>query len=97
MIDKQRSVATEHDAEHCLGEPLLGGAQLRSALGFRSGEAFRAAARGGRLPVAVMKIQGRRGWFAKTEEVSAWVRSLPAQAANRSAPVEDPKEGDTDG
>jgi hypothetical protein len=56
--------------------PLLGGEQLRSALGFRTGEAFRAAARAGRVPVKLLKIEGRRGWFARVNEVSEWQAAL---------------------
>ncbi len=36
-------------------EELLGGASLREALGFHTGEAFRAAARNGRLPIKLVK------------------------------------------
>ena len=56
--------------------PLLGGEQLRLALGFKSGEAFRAAARSGRVPVQLMKIAGRKGWFARTDDVLFWLRTL---------------------
>lgn len=70
-------------------EELLGGAALREALGFRTGEAFRAAARGGRLPIMLVKIEGRRGWFASTREVRNWKAGIlaklgPIQAAGET-------------
>lgn len=55
---------------------LLGGQDLRVALGFRSGEAFRAALRSGRIEVPLKKIEGRRGWFARTIDVMVWQASL---------------------
>jgi hypothetical protein len=70
-------------------EELLGGAALREALGFRTGEAFRAAARGGRLPIMLVKIEGRRGWFASASEVRNWRAGIlaklgPVRAAGES-------------
>ncbi|WP_374668731.1 hypothetical protein [Ramlibacter sp.] len=68
---------------------LLGGAPLREALGFRTGEAFRAAARSGRLPIKLVKIEGRRGWFARAQDVKNWKAAVlarlgPFEAAGRS-------------
>ncbi len=60
-------------------EELLGGTALREALGFRTGEAFRAAARGGRLPIMLVKIEGRRGWFASAREVRNWRAGILAR------------------
>jgi hypothetical protein len=51
---------------------IVGGSLLRESLGFRSGEAFRLAARQGRIPVRLFKIPGRRGWFANEADVLAW-------------------------
>ena len=48
------------------------GAELRAALGYQTGEAFRAAARSGRLPVKLTKIEGRRGWFARVDDIQSW-------------------------
>lgn len=62
--------------------PLLGGARLRSALGFNSGEAFRTAVRSGRVPVPLMKIAGRKGWFAQLADVTRWLESLTAVEPN---------------
>lgn len=65
---------------------LLGGKRLRGLLGFESGEAFRTAVRAGRVPVALMKIAGRKGWFARSEDVTAWLASLNPKVQN-SAPT----------
>jgi len=55
---------------------LLQGEVLRTALGFRTGEAFRAAVRAQRIPVPLVKIAGRRGWFARSNDVEQWRSSL---------------------
>lgn len=67
------------DPQTLYEEELLGGAALREALGFRTGEAFRAAARGGRLPIMLVKIEGRRGWFASASEVRNWRAGILAK------------------
>ena len=70
-------------------EELLSGQLLREALGFRTGEAFRAALRANRLPVPVVKIAGRRGWFARAVDVAEWRRRMSRdfdQATKGSAP-----------
>lgn len=58
---------------------LVGGEALRLALGYRTGEAFRAAARAGRVPVKLVKLEGRRGWFARQEDVQQWCATVQAQ------------------
>ena len=64
--------------------PLLTGQQLRLALGFMSPEAFRLARREGRLGVALTKIDGRRGWFARADDILDWLRRLPTPSAPES-------------
>ncbi len=59
---------------------LMGGADLYAALGFKSYSAFYRAKEIGELGVNVFQLPGRRGWFALTETVSAWLR----QQANKS-------------
>lgn len=58
--------------------PLIGGADLRRALGFRSDVTFHRAARQGQLPVKVFKIEGRRGKYALTTEVAQWLCRVSA-------------------
>ena len=66
---------------------LIGGEALRSALGYRTGEAFRAAARAGRVPVKLVKLEGRRGWFARKAEVQQWCAAVQARfGSNASEP-----------
>jgi hypothetical protein len=69
---------------------LLQGEVLRAALGFRSGEAFRAAIRAKRVPVKLVKLPGRRGWFARAGDVAHWKASV-ARAFEQSG---NPKEGE---
>jgi hypothetical protein len=66
--------------------PLLNGRALRTALGFSSPDGFRAAARGGRVPVPLFKIPGRQGWFARTADVAAWLRSIDRDVAENYPP-----------
>ncbi len=69
---------------------LLSGKPLRSALGFASAEAFRTAVHSRRLPVPVFKIQGRQGWFARSADVSGWLRSLDELAEGSGVPPPKP-------
>lgn len=58
--------------------PLLNGTALYRALGLPSAAAFRQAASRGQLPVPVFTIPNRRGRFALTRDVAAWLVSLQA-------------------
>lgn len=58
---------------------LLQGQVLRAALGFRTGEAFRAAVRGNRIPIPLVKLPGRRGWFARASDVARWQDTLSCE------------------
>lgn len=53
--------------------PVIGGQDLRQALGFPSAAAFRQAALRGTLTVPVFSVPNRRGRFALTQEVAAWL------------------------
>ena len=53
--------------------PMMFGDDLRQALGYRSGDAFRQAASRGTLPVYTFRIETRRGRFAMTNEVARWL------------------------
>lgn len=53
--------------------PLLTGASLRQALGYPSAAAYRQARRRQQLPVTVFCLPNRRGSFALTLEVAAWL------------------------
>jgi hypothetical protein len=63
--------------------PLIGGAQLRQALGYPSTPAFSRAVRKGIVGVNVFKIPGRRGTFALTCDVAEWLKSLQESSASQ--------------
>ncbi|MBB5360783.1 hypothetical protein HDE76_004031 [Rhodanobacter sp. ANJX3] len=67
------------------GTPLLGGDDLRSALGYPSVEALRQAISRGTVPVPIFSVEHRRGKFALTKDVAAWLAAL-RQGAERPAP-----------
>ena len=58
--------------------PLIGGADLRKALGFRSAASFQRAVRTNGLGVRVFCVPGRRGKFALTIEVAQWLALMSA-------------------
>ena len=53
--------------------PLIGGADLVRALGFRTQAAFDKARAEQRLPIRTFTIDGRRGHFAATAEFARWL------------------------
>lgn len=56
--------------------PLMGGEDLRSALGYRTWSAFARANRIAALGIAIFEIPGRRGKFALTVEVGDWLMKM---------------------
>jgi hypothetical protein len=75
----------EHDLLTRYHAPLLGGDDLRSALGYPSVEALRQAISRGTVPVPVFSVEHRRGKFALTKDVAAWLAAL-RQGAECPAP-----------
>ena len=57
-------------AEH--GE-LVGGGDLQRCLGFKSARSFQRAQKEGRLPITTFSLPGRRGVFARTRDIAAWL------------------------
>jgi hypothetical protein len=55
--------------------PLMGGTALYTALGFRTYAAFHCARMYGDVNVHVFTIEGRRGLFALTADVAAWLQA----------------------
>lgn len=53
--------------------PVVGGNALSKALGYRTQAAFRKAKQRGRLPVRTFEVEGRRGRFAATSDIAAWL------------------------
>lgn len=71
MTNRVNKMSTSH--ESLSQEPrLIGGADLASALLYPSGDAFRAAKHRGGIPVELFRVPGRKGWFARREDVFAW-------------------------
>jgi hypothetical protein len=64
---------------------LLQGQELRVALGYQTGEAFRAAVRNHRIPIPLVKLPGRRGWFAQVSDVALWQESLAKEFSKASS------------
>ena len=54
----------------------LSGEALRFTLGFRSERTFGRAVRDGKVPVPLIKLPGRRGYFARVRDVAQWLHSL---------------------
>lgn len=53
--------------------PVVGGNALSKALGYRTQAAFRKAKQRGRLPIRTFEVEGRRGRFAATSDIAAWL------------------------
>lgn len=52
---------------------------LSNLLKFGNTRSFRRAAVQGHLPFRVFHIDGRRGWFARTGDVAAWLAKIQSQ------------------
>lgn len=74
-VDPIRDESFESYADRLIRNlgPVVGGAALTKALGYRSQAAFRQAAARKRLPVRVFEFEGRRGRFADTQDIAAWL------------------------
>lgn len=67
LADELERRLTEHYG------PLLASRDLWKALGYQSPAAYRQARLRQRIPVAEFQIEGRRGRFALTRDVSLWL------------------------
>ncbi len=63
--------------------PTLGGQDLYAALGFKTYAAFHRSKRRGEIGVNVFTLPGRRGWFALTSDVAAWLAAQSEAAASQ--------------
>lgn len=59
--------------------PIMGGKDLWKALGYKTFAAFARALDKSTIGVKVFRIEGRRGWFAMTEDVVNWLNQLKEQ------------------
>jgi tRNA(Phe) wybutosine-synthesizing methylase Tyw3 len=57
--------------------------EVARAMGFRSVGAVSKARVAGRLPFRMFELVGRRGYFAVTEEVRAWLISMSPTITSR--------------
>lgn len=65
--------------------PLMGGADLWRSLGFRTATAFSRALRVGALELPIFDLPCRRGKFALTRDVAAWLERAASAAAQSNA------------
>lgn len=79
-LDKSLAVALEREltAQH---GPMMTGEPLRIALGFPSKESFRQAFARKTTPIPIFTLERRRGKFALTKDVAAWLALQRDQAA----------------
>lgn len=56
--------------------PLLSAAETARVLGYPSTGALAKARQSGRLPFEMFQVPGRRGWFASTAVVRAWLQAV---------------------
>lgn len=59
--------------------PLLSASVVAKLLGFKNPDGLRQARYRQRLPVPMFTIEGRRGWYASTETVAAWIDRTVSQ------------------
>ena len=73
-----------HEMQACHG-PVLGGQVLARALGLGSAAALRQARKRGHVTVALFTLPKRRGFYALTREVAAWLATA-REAAQSATP-----------
>jgi hypothetical protein len=61
--------------------PMVGGTELHRALGYPSATAFRTALNRDQVPIQVFNIEYRRGKFALTKHVAAWLANQLGDAS----------------
>lgn len=70
--------------------PVLSAAATAKLLGFSNLGALRQARARGRLPIPMFNIERRRGWFASTAIVAAWIeRTTNAPSATGETTVDE--------
>ena len=64
--------------------PIISAAEAARVMGFPTREALGKARASGRLEIEMFRLPGRRGWFASTRDVRAWLESaLPSHARDQ--------------
>lgn len=59
----------------------MSASETARVMGFSSTEALAKARLAGRLPIEMFKLPGRRGWFASTASVRAWLEQTLADSS----------------
>ena len=72
-LSETQSLADFENALLVLYGPVLGGRELSRALGFPSAGAFAKARQRQRVPIRTFTMPGRRGCFAATADLAAWL------------------------
>ena len=71
--------------------PLLGGRALVTSMGHNTSAGLRQAQKRGQVPVVLFNLPNRRGYFALTSDVAAWLaraRLTGAPASKKGQPIE---------
>lgn len=56
--------------------PVIGGKDLWKSLGYKTFSAFSRAIAKNTIAINVFRIEGRRGWFGLTEDLTNWLSRL---------------------
>lgn len=60
--------------------PILTSAETAKLMGFSSCRALSRARSSGRLPIEMIQIPGRKGWFSATQAVRRWLETSLSEA-----------------
>lgn len=77
----ERELTTQHG-------PMMTGEPLRVALGYPSKESFRQAFVRKTVPIPIFTLERRRGKFALTKDVAAWLASQRERAVAETSVME---------
>lgn len=81
---KRLAHALERDLYELYKTPMLSGENLQMALGFSSIDAYRRALTRKKLPIPVFKLEDRRGTYALTKDVAAWLATQSVNAKRKN-------------
>lgn len=69
--------------------PFLTAAETARVLGYPSTGALAKARQTGRLPIEMFQVPGRRGWFAATSVVRAWLQVVMSGGQGAADPTKE--------
>lgn len=83
VVAMVRKSTSERDIDSYLPKvPLLSAAETARLLGYSSTGALAKARQTGRLPIEMFQMPGRRGWFAATAVVRAWLQEIMSSGSS---------------